>query len=133
MSSLSSRVANPDSSPPLSPVAIENPELEGDGVVEIPGGDEPMPVETILGDDEGQAPRILPSPGQPSQKQREQHAVCHIPFRSWCDHCVGGRGRDRQSRLIANGMRASDSTMPRIVMDYGLLSVNTLGKDCKKG
>ena len=134
MSSLNSRVANPDSSPPLSPVAIEGPETDiGDKVVEVPGGDAPMPVETILSDDEGQAPRILPSPGQPSQRQRDQHSVCHIPFRSWCNHCVRGRGRDRQSRSIADGMKSADSTLPRIVMDYGFFSVNPLGKDCKKG
>ena len=124
MSSLSSRVAQPDS-PPLSPIASEDPEMVvGDGVG-APGGDAEMPVETILGDDEGQAPRVLASPGQPSQKQRDHHNVCHIPFRSWCDHCVRGRGRDRQSRLIAEGMRSSDSTLPRIVMDYGFFSVNT--------
>ena len=31
------------------------------------------------------------SPRSPSQMEREKHVVSHIPFRSWCKHCVAGR------------------------------------------
>ena len=36
------------------------------------------------------APRILPDPGQPTQKQLDDHRIDHLPFRSWCPECVAG-------------------------------------------
>ena len=34
-------------------------------------------------------------PTEPSAEERKQHEDCHIPFRSWCKHCVAGKKRDR--------------------------------------
>jgi len=47
------------------------------------------------------APRILPDPGQPTQKQLEDHRIDHLPYRSWCPECVAGRatGEQHQKRL----------------------------------
>ena len=42
---------------------------------------------------EGQAPKVLRDPGQPTARQREIHECIHIPFRAWCRECVLGRGR----------------------------------------
>ena len=42
------------------------------------------------------APRILPDPGQPTQKQLDDHRVDHLPFRSWCPECVAGRATGEQ-------------------------------------
>ena len=39
---------------------------------------------------------ILPDPGQPTQKQLEDHRVDHLPFRSWCPECVAGRATGEQ-------------------------------------
>ena len=36
------------------------------------------------------APRILPDPGQPGQKQMEDHRIGHLPYRSRCSECVAG-------------------------------------------
>ena len=132
MNAVSSRNENSHTcSVPLSPVEERGPEA----VVissETDGDDGKQEEATAtMSDEEGHAPRVLSSPGQPSQKEREKHAVSHIPFRSWCDHCVRGRGRDRQSRLIAEGMKAIGTELPRIVMDYGFFSVNAQGADCK--
>jgi hypothetical protein len=41
-------------------------------------------------------PRILPDPGQPTQKQLEDHRVDHLPYRSWCPECVAGRATGEQ-------------------------------------
>ena len=41
-------------------------------------------------------PRILPDPGQPTQKQLEDHRVDHLPCRSWCPECVAGRATGEQ-------------------------------------
>ena len=35
--------------------------------------------------------KVIPSPGTPSRKEREEHEVHHWPYRGWCDHCVKGR------------------------------------------
>ena len=42
---------------------------------------------------EGVAARALPAPPQPTPEMVASHNVSHIPFRSWCAHCVRGRGK----------------------------------------
>ncbi len=42
------------------------------------------------------APRIPPDPGQPTQKQLDDHRVDHLPFRSWCPGNVAGRATGEQ-------------------------------------
>ena len=32
-------------------------------------------------------------PRQPSEQEREEHEMTHLPFRSWCRHCIMVRGR----------------------------------------
>ena len=32
-------------------------------------------------------------PKEPNAEERKEHAKTHLPFRSWCRHCVGGRGK----------------------------------------
>ena len=34
---------------------------------------------------------------QPSQ-QKEEQEMTHLPFRSWCRHCILGRGREEECR-----------------------------------
>ena len=36
----------------------------------------------------------LHQPLLPSPAEREEHALTHVPFRSWCEHCVKGRGEE---------------------------------------
>ena len=36
--------------------------------------------------------RLAPSPIMPDQATVEAHRVDHIPFASWCEHCMAGRG-----------------------------------------
>ena len=33
-------------------------------------------------------------PKEPRPEEREEHEKTHIPFRSWCRHCVRGRGKE---------------------------------------
>ena len=41
-------------------------------------------------------PRVVRKhdPRQPGQQEKEEHEMTHLPFRSWCRHCVMGRGRE---------------------------------------
>ena len=53
----------------------ENAEGEQGHVVE-----EPVP--------EDPAVRPLRDPGQPTERERRQHELTHLPFRPWCADCV---------------------------------------------
>ena len=37
--------------------------------------------------------RGLPVPRQPSQHEREEHELTHLPFRAWCKTCVAAKAR----------------------------------------
>ena len=39
-------------------------------------------------DEEVEPVKAAPDPGQPSDKQVEEHRRTHIPYRSWCKWCV---------------------------------------------
>ena len=58
-------------------------------------------------------PRILPDPGQPTQKQMEDHRIDHLPFRSWCPECVAARATGEQH--IA---RKEEKLISTFSMDY---------------
>ena len=34
----------------------------------------------------------MQNPMLPSKAEREMHELTHVPFTSWCEHCVRGRG-----------------------------------------
>ena len=33
-------------------------------------------------------------PKMPSKEEVEKHNMSHLPFRSWCRHCVRGKGKE---------------------------------------
>ena len=45
------------------------------------------------GAEEGRRPMFRKSENQPSSQEVQEHMKTHIPYRSWCAHCVRGRGR----------------------------------------
>ena len=55
----------------------------------------------------------MPDPGMPIAQQRKTHNQTHMRFRSWCKHCVQGRGRD-----IYHGRVHDKSRVPQICMDF---------------
>ena len=79
----------------------------------------------VIGDDDGpeeehQRQRILRDPGLPTQAERDEHDITHIPYRPWCDACNRGKAKRRPSRRICGAYSAS--TCPRVRMDYGQLT-----------
>ena len=34
----------------------------------------------------------LPRPVQPTLREIEEHQIAHVPYRSWCAHCVSWEG-----------------------------------------
>ena len=66
-------------------------------------------------EDEGFAARALPAPPQPTPEMVASHNVSHIPFRSWCSHCVRGRGKSYYRKKVSH---EADSR-PVVSLDYG--------------
>ena len=56
----------------------------------------------------------LPTPGRPSQSEVDDHNVTHVPYRSWCSHCVEGRGREMAHSSVDRG----DRSVATIAFDY---------------
>ena len=43
-------------------------------------------------------PKKVLDPREPSAEERKEHELTHLPFRSWCRHCVRGRGKEEPCR-----------------------------------
>ena len=65
---------------------------------------------------ENAKPKILRSPTEPTKREREEHALTHVPFRDWCAHCVRGRGI---SSPHPRSSERSEDSVPLIAGDYG--------------
>ena len=44
--------------------------------------------EEEIEEEEGRRGRAMPSPPVVSRKEREEHELTHLPFRSWCPQCI---------------------------------------------
>ena len=61
--------------------------------------------------------RSLSSPVKPTERMVEDHNVSHIPFRSWCAHCV--RGQAKSIGHVRHNKQ--EEQIPTVCMDYGFL------------
>ena len=50
----------------------------------------------------------------PKQDEIDEHNTTHLPFRSWCPHCVQGRGVSADHRKRAK----EENEVPVISVDY---------------
>ena len=66
--------------------------------------------------EEAKPPEVLRDPGAPTPREIEEHNVTHMPFRSWCPHCVAGKAPERPHKKQE---RQSEKQIPEIVFDYG--------------
>ena len=70
-------------------------------------------------EDEGRAPRVATDPGRPTQREIDEHNVLHWPFRSWCPHCVRGKGVSSPHRTTDDKEDRLDETgITTVSMDY---------------
>ena len=63
-------------------------------------------------------------PRQPSQQEKEEHQMTHLPFRSWCRHCIMGRGREEDCRKSMEEERQ----VPEVHLDYMFMGDEKEGK-----
>ena len=84
--------------------------------------DERPGAEGAAGHEEEEAVAVRParSPNAPTRAEREEHEATHLPFRSWCSHCVAGRSDNPAHRLVADpdGERRG---LPEVHLDYAFL------------
>ena len=68
------------------------------------------------GGEEAVAPREPPVPAKPTQAEQDEHyATGHAAYRSWCEHCVKGRGRASPHAVVSEG------ELPEVGVDYAYL------------
>ena len=60
------------------------------------------------------APRKVQDPKLPNQAEIDEHNLTHLPYRSWCTHCVRGRGETHPHKRHAD----EDRAIPEVHMDY---------------
>ena len=61
--------------------------------------------------------RPLRDPGEPTRDELDQHNLTHAAYRSWCPHCVRGRGRNAAHSSV---QRDADA-VPVVTFDYCFL------------
>ena len=71
--------------------------------VAFEGRDARESVELIHGDEEdgeSGSRRVVKmnDPAMPSEEERRDHEMTHLPYRSWCRHCIRGRGKEMGHR-----------------------------------
>ena len=66
----------------------------------------------IEGEDDVEPLKKVKNPKLPTAAEVEDHNRTHIPFRSWCQWCVEGRGRGDQHRSTPG------SSIPIVSLDY---------------
>ena len=62
-------------------------------------------------------------PKLPSLREREEHQLTHLPYRSWCSHCVSGKGKEAPRR------RGGDlPCVPEVHLDFMFMGDENGGK-----
>jgi len=55
-------------------------------------------------------------PHEPTPEERKEHEKTHLPYRSWCPHCVRGRGKEMPHRRGDQG-----GGLPELHFDYAFM------------
>lgn len=97
----------------------------GDYEVEIPqefrddqdDRDDHRPVEPVHEEFEEEVEKAgLASPMKPTAQEVEEHSISHVPYRSWCEHCV--RGKARTAGHPSSSGEKMVERRPTVAMDY---------------
>ena len=61
-------------------------------------------------------PNLIPLPVGPTATERALHEITHLPYRSWCKHCVAGKGKQTPHRHGA-------SHLPVVQIDHAFTTI----------
>merc|ERR1712194_359149 len=67
-------------------------------------------------------PAQLVQPDEPSEQERREHELTHVPSKPWCRWCQMGKSRQLPHRAIM--VQDREPGLPRIEVDYGILKVS---------
>ena len=100
---------------------VEEEELRGDRVeVHEDMQDDDQERKGVVA--QGERARPLPQPRLPSRQEVQEHELTHIPYRSWCVHCVRGAGRsDAHRRRARQGEEEREQHMTTWSIDYAFM------------
>ena len=91
------------------------------------GGQETAETEVIPSPStEAIEPKAKQKPLEPSKDERDRHALTELPFRSWCESCVVGRG---QSARHLRKRTQQSLAAPKIYADYASLRLKTVSAE----
>ena len=71
--------------------------------------------------EEAVRPQALRDPGQPTQKEIDEHELTHLPCRPWCKFCCFGKFQHDQHRSMPKIMEPEEVAIPTISMDYAFM------------
>ena len=60
-------------------------------------------------------------PREPSIEERAQHELTHLPYRSWCRHCVRGRGKQ-----MPHQGGSQETSISEVHMDFAFLRTSKM-------
>ena len=58
--------------------------------------------------------RAAALPKRPPQEEVDAHMLTHVPFRSWCPHCVRGQSKGKPHKQV----RQQGRDIPTVSADY---------------
>ena len=71
---------------------------------------------------QGERARPLPQSRLPRRQEVQEHELTHIPYRSWCVHCVRGAGRsDAHRRRARQGEEEREQHTTTWSIDYAYM------------
>ena len=91
-----------------SPILVDRSSLAG---IKVDDGEELVDSDSDEGFRQG---RGIPEPLEPSPADVARHNLTHLPYRTWCPHCVAAR---RANSAHVAGTSA-DRSVPLLVLDY---------------
>ena len=94
--------------------------LRGKSVDETAIKEQEVGIEEVSesGEDESgvRVPRKMKDPVKPTETEIAEHEFTHLPFRSWCTHCIRGRGESAPHKRATR-----DDGIPEVHLDYCFL------------
>ena len=88
-----------------------------DNTEEREGEPETVNDEDVSAEDIGEGvvrgPKYIRDIRLPSLEEFQKHMMTHLPYRSWCEHCVKSRGKEAPRRA-----QSTESDLPEVSMDF---------------
>ena len=81
------------------------------------------------GPEETRKPQIARRPNAPTKAEIEEHLPLHLEYRSWCPHCVAGKGISNQHRQNLDGH--SGELGPTVSLDYCFMTADEEEEDMR--